>query len=95
MRRNIQEVAALNIFYKISPKLLFIVFVACIGNARDKRNFLIWIDDLGLNTDEYIYIMPKTNGEGMTTKSIAKKSNKRETNNPKGALINFLPNIHG
>ena len=51
-----------------------LVAVVCVGNADDKRNFLIWVDDLGLNTAEYIYIMPKTKGEGMTT-----KSNKKQT----------------
>lgn len=45
------------------------VLVACIGNAIAKRNFLIWADDLGLNTAEWVYIFPKIRGTGLTSNS--------------------------
>lgn len=49
--------------------------IACIGSTVGKRNFLVWVDDLGLNTEEWVYIMPKIRGNGMTSNSCFLASN--------------------
>ena len=39
--------------------------VVCFDSDIDKRNFLVWVDDLKMNTDEYVYIFPDLRAQGM------------------------------
>jgi len=41
------------------------VVVVCFDSDIDKRNFLVWVDDLKMNTDEYVYIFPDLRAQGM------------------------------
>lgn len=43
--------------------------MTCIDDTTDFRNFLIWANDLGMTTTEWVYVMPRLTGQGMQFKS--------------------------
>lgn len=45
------------------------VILGCFTSVSDRRNFGIWVDDLKMNTDEYVYIFADTRAMGMNTQS--------------------------
>ncbi|KAK0421121.1 hypothetical protein QR680_015071 [Steinernema hermaphroditum] len=51
------------------------IIALCFANDVDRRNFFLTINDMGLNTDEYLYITLDTRGFGLGQRAVPRTRN--------------------